>query len=110
MDEYRSQELMNVPVNISNVFTLQSFFLYPQKYNLLSNELFGTIPVHFTSKSIHLFSERYICEMYMCSNTFGACVCRARQPGVKFIIILDRRLDTWTSIKTALARIAVSDL
>ncbi|KAK7138068.1 hypothetical protein R3I94_013640 [Phoxinus phoxinus] len=33
---------------------------------------------------------------------------RARQPGVKFIIILDRRLDTWTSIKTALARIAAS--
>uniref|UniRef100_A0AAZ3QZX7 MCF.2 cell line derived transforming sequence a n=1 Tax=Oncorhynchus tshawytscha TaxID=74940 RepID=A0AAZ3QZX7_ONCTS len=32
----------------------------------------------------------------------------ARQPGVKFIIILDRRLDTWTSIKTALARIAAS--
>uniref|UniRef100_A0A8B9LLF1 MCF.2 cell line derived transforming sequence a n=1 Tax=Astyanax mexicanus TaxID=7994 RepID=A0A8B9LLF1_ASTMX len=31
-----------------------------------------------------------------------------RQPGVKFIIILDRRLDTWTSIKTALARIAAS--
>uniref|UniRef100_A0A667XRY8 MCF.2 cell line derived transforming sequence n=1 Tax=Myripristis murdjan TaxID=586833 RepID=A0A667XRY8_9TELE len=29
-----------------------------------------------------------------------------RQPGVKFIIILDRRLDTWASIKTALARIA----
>ncbi|KAM6953713.1 proto-oncogene DBL [Aplochiton taeniatus] len=33
---------------------------------------------------------------------------RARQPGVKFIIILDRRLDTWTSIKTSLARIAAS--
>lgn len=33
---------------------------------------------------------------------------RKRQPGVKFIIILDRRLDTWASIKTALARIAVS--
>lgn len=33
---------------------------------------------------------------------------RARQPGVKFIIILDRRLDTWSSIKTALARIAAS--
>uniref|UniRef100_A0AAR2K3U9 MCF.2 cell line derived transforming sequence a n=1 Tax=Pygocentrus nattereri TaxID=42514 RepID=A0AAR2K3U9_PYGNA len=31
-----------------------------------------------------------------------------RCPGVKFIIILDRRLDTWTSIKTALARIAAS--
>uniref|UniRef100_A0A3P8SFN6 MCF.2 cell line derived transforming sequence n=1 Tax=Amphiprion percula TaxID=161767 RepID=A0A3P8SFN6_AMPPE len=31
-----------------------------------------------------------------------------RQPGVKFIIILDRRLDTWASIKTALARIAAS--
>uniref|UniRef100_A0A673KBL6 MCF.2 cell line derived transforming sequence a n=1 Tax=Sinocyclocheilus rhinocerous TaxID=307959 RepID=A0A673KBL6_9TELE len=31
---------------------------------------------------------------------------RTRQPGVKFIIILDRRLDTWASIKTALARIA----
>jgi len=28
---------------------------------------------------------------------------------LKFIIILDRRLDTWTSIKTALARIAVRD-
>lgn len=33
---------------------------------------------------------------------------RTRQPGVKFIIILDRRLDTWASIKAALARIAVS--
>ncbi|XP_055033962.2 proto-oncogene DBL isoform X1 [Misgurnus anguillicaudatus] len=33
---------------------------------------------------------------------------RARQPGVKFIIVLDRRLDTWSSIKTALARIAAS--
>uniref|UniRef100_A0AAQ4NWX3 MCF.2 cell line derived transforming sequence n=1 Tax=Gasterosteus aculeatus aculeatus TaxID=481459 RepID=A0AAQ4NWX3_GASAC len=31
-----------------------------------------------------------------------------RQPGVKFIVILDRRLDTWASIKTALARIAAS--
>uniref|UniRef100_A0A8C5B9N3 MCF.2 cell line derived transforming sequence n=1 Tax=Gadus morhua TaxID=8049 RepID=A0A8C5B9N3_GADMO len=31
-----------------------------------------------------------------------------RQPGVKFIIILDRRLDTWGSIKTALGRIAAS--
>uniref|UniRef100_A0A3B4B010 Uncharacterized protein n=1 Tax=Periophthalmus magnuspinnatus TaxID=409849 RepID=A0A3B4B010_9GOBI len=31
-----------------------------------------------------------------------------RQPGVKFIIILDRRLDTWPSIKTALARISAS--
>uniref|UniRef100_A0A3Q2CNF6 MCF.2 cell line derived transforming sequence a n=1 Tax=Cyprinodon variegatus TaxID=28743 RepID=A0A3Q2CNF6_CYPVA len=31
-----------------------------------------------------------------------------RQPGVKFIIILDRRLDTWASIKAALARIAAS--
>uniref|UniRef100_A0A3Q1IXC5 MCF.2 cell line derived transforming sequence a n=1 Tax=Anabas testudineus TaxID=64144 RepID=A0A3Q1IXC5_ANATE len=31
-----------------------------------------------------------------------------RQPGVKFIIILDRRLDTWASIKMALARIAAS--
>uniref|UniRef100_A0A3Q3VU59 Uncharacterized protein n=1 Tax=Mola mola TaxID=94237 RepID=A0A3Q3VU59_MOLML len=29
-------------------------------------------------------------------------------PGEKFIIILDRRLDTWASIKTALSRIAVS--
>nr|XP_015207042.1 PREDICTED: proto-oncogene DBL [Lepisosteus oculatus] len=34
---------------------------------------------------------------------------RKRQPGVKFIIILDRRLDTWMSIKTALARIASPD-
>ncbi|XP_043113542.1 proto-oncogene DBL isoform X1 [Puntigrus tetrazona] len=33
---------------------------------------------------------------------------RTRQPGVKFIIILDRRLDTWASIKTALARIEAS--
>uniref|UniRef100_A0A8C1QYU4 MCF.2 cell line derived transforming sequence a n=1 Tax=Cyprinus carpio TaxID=7962 RepID=A0A8C1QYU4_CYPCA len=33
---------------------------------------------------------------------------RTRQPGVKFIIILDRRLDTWASIKTALARLAES--
>ncbi|KAG9351362.1 hypothetical protein JZ751_022610, partial [Albula glossodonta] len=31
-----------------------------------------------------------------------------RQPGVKFIIILDRRLDTWSSLKTALAKIAAS--
>ncbi|KAM3866729.1 proto-oncogene DBL [Diretmus argenteus] len=36
------------------------------------------------------------------------CASRTRQPGVKFIIILDRRLDTWGSIKTALARIAAS--
>ncbi|KAJ8015700.1 hypothetical protein DPEC_G00028840 [Dallia pectoralis] len=40
--------------------------------------------------------------------TYLTLIPRARQPGVKFIIILDRRLDTWTSIKTALARIASS--
>ncbi|KAG9272670.1 proto-oncogene DBL isoform X1 [Astyanax mexicanus] len=40
--------------------------------------------------------------------TYLTLIPRARQPGVKFIIILDRRLDTWTSIKTALARIAAS--
>ncbi|XP_046705882.1 proto-oncogene DBL isoform X4 [Silurus meridionalis] len=40
--------------------------------------------------------------------TYLTLIPRARQPGVKFIIILDRRLDTWNSIKTALTRIAVS--
>ncbi|XP_062332033.1 proto-oncogene DBL isoform X1 [Osmerus eperlanus] len=40
--------------------------------------------------------------------TYLTLIPRARQPGVKFIIILDRRLDTWSSIKTALARIAAS--
>uniref|UniRef100_A0AAR2L6L3 MCF.2 cell line derived transforming sequence a n=1 Tax=Pygocentrus nattereri TaxID=42514 RepID=A0AAR2L6L3_PYGNA len=40
--------------------------------------------------------------------TYLTLIPRTRQPGVKFIIILDRRLDTWTSIKTALARIAAS--
>ncbi|XP_016894997.1 proto-oncogene DBL [Cynoglossus semilaevis] len=40
--------------------------------------------------------------------TYLTLIPRARQPGVKFIIILDRRLDTWASIKTALARIAAS--
>ncbi|XP_034037554.1 proto-oncogene DBL isoform X2 [Thalassophryne amazonica] len=40
--------------------------------------------------------------------TYLTLIPRTRQPGVKFIIILDRRLDTWASIKTALARIAVS--
>ncbi|XP_060783764.1 proto-oncogene DBL isoform X2 [Neoarius graeffei] len=40
--------------------------------------------------------------------TYLTLIPRARQPGVKFIIILDRRLDTWNSIKTALARIAES--
>ncbi|KAJ8347899.1 hypothetical protein SKAU_G00264880 [Synaphobranchus kaupii] len=33
---------------------------------------------------------------------------RNLQPGVKFVIILDRRLDTWASIKVALAKIAAS--
>ncbi|XP_063046759.1 proto-oncogene DBL [Engraulis encrasicolus] len=40
--------------------------------------------------------------------TYLTLIPRARQPGVKFIVILDRRLDTWGSIKTALARIAAS--
>nr|XP_040029495.1 proto-oncogene DBL isoform X1 [Gasterosteus aculeatus aculeatus] len=40
--------------------------------------------------------------------TYLTLVPRTRQPGVKFIVILDRRLDTWASIKTALARIAAS--
>ncbi|TMS17699.1 Proto-oncogene DBL [Larimichthys crocea] len=40
--------------------------------------------------------------------TYLTLIPRTRQPGVKFIIILDRRLDTWASIKTALARIAAS--
>ncbi|XP_037833166.1 proto-oncogene DBL isoform X1 [Kryptolebias marmoratus] len=40
--------------------------------------------------------------------TYLTLIPRTRQPGVKFIIILDRRLDTWPSIKTALARIAAS--
>ncbi|XP_029113013.1 proto-oncogene DBL [Scleropages formosus] len=40
--------------------------------------------------------------------TYLTLIPRQRQPGVKFIIILDRRLDTWSSIKTALARIAAS--
>lgn len=40
--------------------------------------------------------------------TYLTLIPRTRQPGVKFIIILDRRLDTWATIKTALARIAVS--
>uniref|UniRef100_A0A8C5GC76 MCF.2 cell line derived transforming sequence a n=1 Tax=Gouania willdenowi TaxID=441366 RepID=A0A8C5GC76_GOUWI len=40
--------------------------------------------------------------------TYLTVIPRTRQPGVKFIIILDRRLDTWASIKTALARIAAS--
>ncbi|XP_041930568.1 proto-oncogene DBL isoform X2 [Alosa sapidissima] len=40
--------------------------------------------------------------------TYLTLIPRARQPGVKFIIILDRRLDTWGSIKTALGRIAAS--
>ncbi|XP_062855893.1 proto-oncogene DBL [Trichomycterus rosablanca] len=40
--------------------------------------------------------------------TYLTLIPRARQPGIKFIIILDRRLDTWNSIKTALARIAAS--
>ncbi|MED6289467.1 hypothetical protein CHARACLAT_003060 [Characodon lateralis] len=38
--------------------------------------------------------------------TYLTLIPRTRQPGVKFIIILDRRLDTWASIKAALARIA----
>ncbi|XP_029703338.1 proto-oncogene DBL isoform X2 [Takifugu rubripes] len=40
--------------------------------------------------------------------TYLTLIPRMRQPGVKFIIILDRRLDTWASIKTALSRIAAS--
>uniref|UniRef100_A0A8C5A592 MCF.2 cell line derived transforming sequence n=1 Tax=Gadus morhua TaxID=8049 RepID=A0A8C5A592_GADMO len=40
--------------------------------------------------------------------TYLTLIPRTRQPGVKFIIILDRRLDTWGSIKTALGRIAAS--
>ncbi|XP_076005159.1 proto-oncogene DBL [Genypterus blacodes] len=40
--------------------------------------------------------------------TYLTLIPRTRQPSVKFIIILDRRLDTWASIKTALARIAAS--
>ncbi|XP_064185251.1 proto-oncogene DBL isoform X4 [Anguilla rostrata] len=40
--------------------------------------------------------------------TYLTLIPRTWQPGVKFIIILDRRLDTWASIKTALARIAAS--
>ncbi|XP_072573442.1 proto-oncogene DBL isoform X2 [Paramormyrops kingsleyae] len=40
--------------------------------------------------------------------TYLTLIPRRRQPGVKFIIILDRRLDTWSAIKTALARIAAS--
>uniref|UniRef100_H3DHF6 MCF.2 cell line derived transforming sequence a n=1 Tax=Tetraodon nigroviridis TaxID=99883 RepID=H3DHF6_TETNG len=40
--------------------------------------------------------------------TYLTLIPRTRQPGVKFIIILDRRLDTWASIKTALSRIAAS--
>ncbi|KAM4585965.1 proto-oncogene DBL [Fundulus diaphanus] len=40
--------------------------------------------------------------------TYLTLIPRTRQPGVKFIIILDRRLDTWASIKAALARIAAS--
>ncbi|KAM7417436.1 hypothetical protein PAMA_017200 [Pampus argenteus] len=40
--------------------------------------------------------------------TYLTLIPRTRQPGVKFIIILDRRLDTWASIKNALARIAAS--
>lgn len=40
--------------------------------------------------------------------TYLTLIPRKRQPGVKFIIILDRRLDTWPSIKTALARISAS--
>ncbi|XP_029020159.1 proto-oncogene DBL isoform X2 [Betta splendens] len=40
--------------------------------------------------------------------TYLTLIPRTRQPGVKFIIILDRRLDTWASIKTALARISAS--
>ncbi|KAM9850276.1 proto-oncogene DBL [Aulostomus maculatus] len=40
--------------------------------------------------------------------TYLTLIPRTSQPGVKFIIILDRRLDTWASIKTALARIAAS--
>lgn len=40
--------------------------------------------------------------------TYLTLIPRKRQPGVKFIIILDRRLDTWPSIKAALARISAS--
>ncbi|XP_061786600.1 proto-oncogene DBL isoform X1 [Nerophis lumbriciformis] len=40
--------------------------------------------------------------------TYLTLISRTRQPGVKFIVILDRRLDTWASIKNALARIAAS--
>ncbi|XP_061090915.1 proto-oncogene DBL [Conger conger] len=40
--------------------------------------------------------------------TYLTLIPRTWQPGVKFIVILDRRLDTWASIKTALARIAAS--
>ncbi|KAM8910409.1 proto-oncogene DBL isoform 2-T2 [Spinachia spinachia] len=40
--------------------------------------------------------------------TYLTLIPRTRQPGVKFIVILDRRLDSWASIKTALARISAS--
>ena len=50
--------------------------------------------------------RKCICLQCLLSLVF---VSRTRQPGVKFIIILDRRLDTWGSIKTALGRIAVSN-
>lgn len=32
------------------------------------------------------------------------------EPDTKFILILDRRLDTWTSVKMTLQKIAVSPL
>ncbi|MBN3297508.1 MCF2 protein, partial [Amia calva] len=40
--------------------------------------------------------------------TYLTLIPRKRQPEVKFIVILDRRLDSWVSIKTALSRIAAS--
>ncbi|XP_058857608.1 proto-oncogene DBL-like isoform X4 [Acipenser ruthenus] len=40
--------------------------------------------------------------------TYLTMIPRKREPGIKFILLLDRRMDTWSSIKAALFRIAAS--
>ncbi|XP_051791184.1 proto-oncogene DBL isoform X3 [Erpetoichthys calabaricus] len=40
--------------------------------------------------------------------TYLTMIPRKQEPGIKFILIVDRRMDTWASIKATLSRIAAS--
>uniref|UniRef100_A0A8C4F9T8 MCF.2 cell line derived transforming sequence a n=1 Tax=Dicentrarchus labrax TaxID=13489 RepID=A0A8C4F9T8_DICLA len=95
----KDQTHFHIVLRYKNTFVIDCFYLFSPGGRGEDSSVIITLP------ECSAFSD--IPEEAL-AKVFTYLTLIPRQPGVKFIIILDRRLDTWASIKTALARIAAS--